>query len=105
MHILQQPHSYSYVSSGQDQNEVGLNLSLQKSYASHGQSHTEYFNQYTSQGQGATSDFVYSTLAPASNAVEQQRNSPLNLERRASPLNLTSVQVSTNSGILEIYFR
>lgn len=39
--------------------------------------------------------------------MEQQRNSPLNLEQRSSPLNLTSVQVSgrPNKGLSSYHYQ
>jgi hypothetical protein len=39
--------------------------------------------------------------------MEQQRNSPLNLEQRSSPLNLTSVQVSgrPNKGLPSYHYQ
>lgn len=96
MHILQQPQNYtSYIAHGQGQLEVGLNLSLQKSYAGQGQPQADYYNHFGNQEQN--SGYVYS-MTSSSNPIDQQRNSPLNLERRSSPLNLTSVQVSGNSG-------
>ena len=93
--------------------EVGLNLSLQnginlsrQAVQPGNRSNIElgyYYNDFNSinsdggtqsmQNQGTT-NFTFNARVGADNSaysIEQQRNSPLNLEHRSSPLNLTSV--------------
>lgn len=88
LHNIQQPQQQQQQYQSYNSLEVGLNLSLQKSYANQTQQQNGFYGQYDN------SASAYGYTISNSNQVDQQRNSPLNLEQRSSPLNLTSVQVS-----------